>query len=454
MVRADNVILQYSCDTEPGSSGSPVFNNQWKLVALHHASVVVDGPDGRHAPDADPGARYLNEGIRLSAIATWLETSEADTPDRREVVTQLRGIFQGLDPQTGFFGALGRRAHGRGAAEVVVESYRGGADDLDVAFWDIRGFARAFRDRQDEIARVVADMRMDIWCLAHSGAETVRSLCEHLETNFQLEYAALIDPEGAHTGVAIVHRRDKALTITRLDRERDGAWGVSARLKTRRGEVVTLRVVPVFGRAAARALIQALARRSAPSACDDRDDGQDQEPAGADPDPDADWLFPGEVDALRLPAETYAATGRMPLSLFSEPDGAIVLLAGADSRVDLVFASPNLDPDPDDHDFLRIARDRELPVAVDSLGGPRPVALRLAVNGRPAPEAPSAPPPPPSPARERALPSPVALAPASAPAPVQAASPPADIDDALLERKLKALLGPLLAQLLANRDGS
>ena len=43
VVRADGVVLQYACDTEPGSSGSPVFNDQWKPVAIsvHHASVLT-----------------------------------------------------------------------------------------------------------------------------------------------------------------------------------------------------------------------------------------------------------------------------------------------------------------------------------------------------------------------------------------------------------------------------
>ena len=46
VVKVDNLVVQYCCDTEPGSSGSPVFNNHWHLVALHHASVVVDDKDG------------------------------------------------------------------------------------------------------------------------------------------------------------------------------------------------------------------------------------------------------------------------------------------------------------------------------------------------------------------------------------------------------------------------
>ena len=37
-------FLYYTTDTEPGSSGSPCFNDQWELVALHHSGVPrMDG---------------------------------------------------------------------------------------------------------------------------------------------------------------------------------------------------------------------------------------------------------------------------------------------------------------------------------------------------------------------------------------------------------------------------
>ena len=52
--------IRYSADTEGGSSGSPVFNNQWSLVALHHAGWV----------HRDGSAN--NEGIRINAIVDFL----------------------------------------------------------------------------------------------------------------------------------------------------------------------------------------------------------------------------------------------------------------------------------------------------------------------------------------------------------------------------------------------
>ncbi len=58
--------IRYTADTEPGSSGSPVFNNEWDLVALHHAGWS----------NADGEA--TNEGIRISAIVEYLVSQQSD----------------------------------------------------------------------------------------------------------------------------------------------------------------------------------------------------------------------------------------------------------------------------------------------------------------------------------------------------------------------------------------
>lgn len=56
-------FIHYLTDTEPGSSGSPVFNDQWAVVALHHAGV----------PDPKDDTKWIaNEGIRMSSIAQYL----------------------------------------------------------------------------------------------------------------------------------------------------------------------------------------------------------------------------------------------------------------------------------------------------------------------------------------------------------------------------------------------
>lgn len=62
--------LHYLADTEPGSSGSPVFNDQWEVVALHHWGV----PHRELTlPDGTPLSKDANEGIRISAIVQELQ---------------------------------------------------------------------------------------------------------------------------------------------------------------------------------------------------------------------------------------------------------------------------------------------------------------------------------------------------------------------------------------------
>ncbi|HEY9315197.1 DNA/RNA non-specific endonuclease [Williamsia sp.] len=75
-------FVHYSADTEPGSSGSPVFNDQWEVVALHHASVPV-------AEQIQAGG-YLNEGIRISSILAHLRSSPL-TAEQLELATVLVG---------------------------------------------------------------------------------------------------------------------------------------------------------------------------------------------------------------------------------------------------------------------------------------------------------------------------------------------------------------------------
>jgi endonuclease G len=75
-----DLFLHYETDTEPGSSGSPVFNDQWEIVALHHAGVPADG----HAEFGD----FLNEGIRVSKLLEFLR-GQRFSPDRQVLVDRL-----------------------------------------------------------------------------------------------------------------------------------------------------------------------------------------------------------------------------------------------------------------------------------------------------------------------------------------------------------------------------
>jgi|GEM_PF-642300 len=90
--------LHYETDTQPGSSGSPVLNDQWEVVCLHHAGVAKRDEQGRYmlkdgrrvahnqiGPSDEPLIQWIgNEGIRISRILPDLWTrSRAKGLDRK-----------------------------------------------------------------------------------------------------------------------------------------------------------------------------------------------------------------------------------------------------------------------------------------------------------------------------------------------------------------------------------
>ena len=77
--------IRYTADTEPGSSGSPVFNNEWDLVALHHAGWS----------DADGEA--TNEGIRISAIVDYLVAQQQNNESDNYLGMLIESISETSD---------------------------------------------------------------------------------------------------------------------------------------------------------------------------------------------------------------------------------------------------------------------------------------------------------------------------------------------------------------------
>lgn len=74
MVDRHEQYIYYTTDTEVGSSGSPGFNRQWQVVALHHASA----PSGTMRRGVETAA---NEGVRISAILQALQAGDRMTGD-------------------------------------------------------------------------------------------------------------------------------------------------------------------------------------------------------------------------------------------------------------------------------------------------------------------------------------------------------------------------------------
>ncbi len=74
-------FAHYGTDTEQGSSGSPVYNDEWEVVALHHSGVPKvengqiikkDGSVWRRTDDPEDILWIANEGIRISRIVKFI----------------------------------------------------------------------------------------------------------------------------------------------------------------------------------------------------------------------------------------------------------------------------------------------------------------------------------------------------------------------------------------------
>lgn len=195
-------FIHYSTDTEPGSSGSPVFNDQWQMVAIHHKAIA--------APASEPGDPIwiANEGIRVSAIFHLLERSRFEIEDAGRALDRLeRGI--GFQP-------LARPASLPEAAEKQSAPFK-------VSHWvkDDLGYDADFLSRSIALEPIYRD-------LARTGAAAPLSD----GTGHELRYFHF-------SSVMSAERRFPLLTAVNIDGsrlvriKRRDSWRLDARLDAR-----------------------------------------------------------------------------------------------------------------------------------------------------------------------------------------------------------------------------
>lgn len=73
VTHTDDRIVQYLTDTLKGSSGAPVFNSDWEVVALHHSG----GKSKPWEPPLPTGIKSRNEGISITPIIQFIKENYA-----------------------------------------------------------------------------------------------------------------------------------------------------------------------------------------------------------------------------------------------------------------------------------------------------------------------------------------------------------------------------------------
>ncbi|WP_341211815.1 serine protease [uncultured Limimaricola sp.] len=106
-----NTRLWYTSDTASGSSGSPVFNRNFEVIALHHAGIPMR-ENGKYVDrhgnpmedddfDADPdrAAFRANQGIRASCIAKALENEFKGAPTQMKIKDKILDAWSNRNGQ-------------------------------------------------------------------------------------------------------------------------------------------------------------------------------------------------------------------------------------------------------------------------------------------------------------------------------------------------------------------
>lgn len=378
----DARVIQYRSDTEAGSSGAPVHNDAWELVAIHHAA----------------SADKANEGIKFSAIAAAVEQ---DAQHGDASARQLIRLFRGTDELMGFFGGLGRTVSANaGGMERVVDAYSGEDQDIDIGFWNIEWFNKRWRDKIDSVARIVVEMNLDVWVFVESSEEATNELASQLASKYGQNWGVFASQDAPserqittimwNRKTTTVEKRDWPQKVERwfgVDSRAFGELGLEAvhgkvfdrfpalyGVKTNlAGHASEFNLVPVHLKAkgegslrrqmAARLLAAAIAELAT-------DDGFDK-----------DWIIGGDYNATLESGDFDALVdaGLRPLTAADAADKQITYVkAPFKSLIDHVFVSKNMVPGDDD--FMIVALDRNIERFLE-VSDHRPILMRLSATG-------------------------------------------------------------------------
>lgn len=119
--RTQNALL-YETDTDLGSSGSPVFNDYWDVIALHHyGQPYLTKLDATDAPDIPI---FANEGARISAVHAALTAAlKKLTPAQKKLLAAALDLYK----STGAAGASDNAPRPRGKLAPRITGSAAGA---------------------------------------------------------------------------------------------------------------------------------------------------------------------------------------------------------------------------------------------------------------------------------------------------------------------------------------
>lgn len=395
VVTDNGLVLHYLSDTEPGSSGSPVFDNRWRLIALHHAaaknSKKIKDPLG-NIPD------YVNEGIKLSSIGSDLESrrgqSGVSTPADR-VLEQ----FSGINSVTGFFGTLGRTSAEKPGVEALVDKYKGTEQDVDIGSWNIEWFSNRYKAKLDRVASVIADFNLDIWALIESSPKAAEELVAILKTKFGLDYGV----EHSEPGAAESKQSTSMIWNRKTIKGSKEKWSpevetwLNVRSQNFSDDMLEAVHGKVFDRYPGLFRFKAIGTKfdffAVPLHLKAKDEGALRREIASKimaaaidkmvpKFSETDWILLGDLNA-EIASNNFAPLGRkglVPLSAEDEQNQSFTYLkAPYKSMIDHVYVTADMAKRYGSDDFFVVAADKTYPAYIKEISDHRPIVTRLSL---------------------------------------------------------------------------
>lgn len=183
-------VFNYRCDTEPGSSGSPVFNDSWELIGLHRAGSE---------------AGQFNQAVRIDAIASFLDAHQGTGGPLAS--PEISNFVSGTSPHLGFFRRAGIIEEI--TPEVEIPTFAGNSEFADIGFWNIENFfGNVSEGRVKRIAKLLGDINMDALGLIEIGEANMKKLASRMRSNGENVDFVFLDTPNEQRDLAILFDKD------------------------------------------------------------------------------------------------------------------------------------------------------------------------------------------------------------------------------------------------------